>query len=65
MRERSDTVVTHRQPLPGWRRYRCGGCGYQYETRALPGAPAPDQCGLCGRPWVAVAETVGQTVTTR
>lgn len=45
-------------PLPGFRRYRCGGCQYQYETFGM-GGPAPDQCGLCGRPWVAVSETVG------
>jgi len=42
-----------------WRRYRCGACAYQYETLAISGSRAPDQCGLCGRPWIAVSETVG------
>jgi len=54
------TTAQHRigAPLPGFRRYRCGACHYQYETFGY-GAPAPDECGLCGWPWVAVSETVG------
>ena len=46
-------------PLPGWRRFRCGGCSYSYEQPAVAGSPMPDLCGHCGRPWVAVSEAVG------
>jgi hypothetical protein len=60
---REPSVMTAAQgcaaPPPGFHRYRCGGCRYQYETLASPGSPAPDQCGL----WVAVGgghETVGR-----
>ena len=50
-----------RPPLPGWRRWYCRthNCRYMYEAPAIPGSPAPDQCRNCGRPWVAISETVG------
>jgi ribosomal protein S27E len=51
--------ISHPAPpvLPGWRRYRCGGCQYQREVFGT--AVAPDCCSNCGRPWVSVSDTVG------
>ena len=48
-------------PLPGWRRYYCRAqhCRYMYEAPAIPGSSAPGGCRNCGRPWVAISETVG------
>ncbi len=56
--EAADAQQRVSDPLPGWRRYRCGGCRYQYETLGAS-CSAPDLCGVCGRPWVAVTEVVG------
>jgi hypothetical protein len=46
----------HERALPGQRVYRCDGC--QHERHVLGAAVAPDCCGVCGRPWQSVSETV-------
>jgi len=49
------------------RRTRCPAGGairvavaHAHFKPSATGAPAPDECGVCGRPWVAVSDTVGR-----
>jgi len=54
-----------RAPLPGWRRYRCRAGNCRYEREVFGAAVLPDFCSLCGAPWVAVSETVGDSSASR